>query len=58
MRYLIKKNGDTVIITDSYKMASRAYNEAIYYGKSGDFIEAFYRKTPQDKWEPFRKDWL
>ena len=57
-KYLVTKNGETVIITESYKSAAAAYNEAIYHGKSGDFIQAHYKKHPNDKWEPFRKDWL
>lgn len=58
MRFRVSKNGDCVLITDSFKHAAEAYNKTIYGAKSGDFVRMEYRKKPNDQWELVKKDWL
>ena len=58
MRYKVMMNGDTQVITDSYKHAAAVYNKAIYHGKPGDIIKMQMRRNPQDDWETVKKDWL
>lgn len=58
MRYKVTRNGEVIVTTDSLKNAVLAYNESIYFGKTGDIIRMQYRIDPNKPWQTLRKDWL
>ena len=58
MRYKVTLNGETEVVTDSYKHAVAVYHKAVYHGKPNDIIRMYFRRNPQDDWETIRKDWL
>lgn len=56
--YKVTRNGETIVVTWSYKNAAEAYDACIYRGKEGDIIRLLTRKNKKDEWELARKDWL
>lgn len=58
MIYKVVRNGDTTLLTRSYKNAAAEYDKHIYYGKPSDIIKLFVKRDDTKVWELARKDWL
>lgn len=58
MIYKVTKNGDTTLLTHSYKNAAKEYDRLIYYGKPSDIIALYVKRDDIKTWELARKDWM
>jgi hypothetical protein len=58
MIYKVVKNGDTIIVTRSYKNAAETYEREIFNAKDPMIIRMYAKRDGSDEWELARKDWL
>lgn len=58
MIYKVIKNGETVIVTRSYKNAAHTYDEEIRKATGNTIMRLYVKRDGSDEWELARKDWL
>lgn len=58
MIYKVVRNGETILVTHSYKNAANTYDEEIRKADDRIIISMYCRRDGTKDWELARKDWL